>query len=210
MDLDEAGIRAARARLASETAQARPRFFTASSAATIDLPDRSMDVILCFDVLEHVIQYQEIIREWRRVLRPDGRLFIWWIPWLHPYGHHVESLVPVPWAHVIFPEKVLVATCARIYELPAFRPRWWDLNPDGGKKPNKWRALDQLPCLNRLTIRRFEAACRQSGLRIDRRVVDGFGESAAARLTSRPDPCAGAARILCLAGRLRIAQCRHR
>jgi SAM-dependent methyltransferase len=184
IDLSEPLIQSATARAATLTGlAARPRFFTASNPKTIDLPEASIDVILCFDVLEHIMDYEDILNEWRRLLRPAGRVFIWWVPWLHPYGHHIESLVPIPWAHVIFPERVLIETCARIYDLPEFKPRVWDLDGNGGKKPNKWRALDRLPGLNRLTIARFEALCRESGLRIEERAAVGFGGSSLARLT---------------------------
>jgi SAM-dependent methyltransferase len=161
----------------------RPVFIVASDPKKIELPDDSFDIILCFDVLEHIIDYREIIPEWRRVLRANGRIFIWWVPWLNPYGHHIESLVPLPWAHVFFSDRVLIDTCARIYDLPEFKPRMWDLDDEGNKKPNKWRELASLPDLNRLTISRFEEICRRVGLNIERREVVGFGGSRAARLT---------------------------
>jgi hypothetical protein len=84
---------------------------------------------------------------------------------------------------VLFSERVLTRTCARIYDLPEFTPRLWDLDEHGGKKPNKWHRLDRLPEVNRLTIHAFERACRRVGLRIARREIAGFGGSAASRLT---------------------------
>jgi hypothetical protein len=110
-------------------------------------------------------------------------VLIWWCPWYHPYGHHIESLVPLPWIHAVFPERVLTRTCARIYDLPEFEPRIWDLDERGRKKPNKWRALRRLPDVNRLTIGRFERECDAAGFRIARRRVTGFGGSRAAKLT---------------------------
>jgi SAM-dependent methyltransferase len=38
----------------------------------LDLPDASMDRILCHDVFHHVPNQLEVLREFRRVLRPDG------------------------------------------------------------------------------------------------------------------------------------------
>jgi len=161
----------------------QPGFLVASDPKRIELRDDSIDIILCFDVLEHIIDYREIIPEWRRVLRANGRVFIWWVPWLNPYGHHLESLVPLPWAHVFFSDRVLIDTCARIYDLPEFKPRIWDLDGEGKKKPNKWRELDRLPDLNRLTISRFEEICGRVGLKCERRDIFGFGGSRVARLT---------------------------
>ena len=183
IDVEPKSIEIARARLERLRLPVQPQFVLASNASTIDLPNASVDVILCFDTVEHILEYEKIMREWRRVLRANGRVFIWWCPWCHPYGHHVESLIPLPWAHVVFPEHVLTATCARIYDLPEFRPRAWDLDEAGRKKPNKWHALNQLPELNRLTISKFERICRQVGLRIEERQTVGFGGSALSRLT---------------------------
>lgn len=171
-------------RLASEMpAGVRPSFILAEDETRIPLPTQSADVILCFDVLEHVMAYKEIIREWRRVLRPQGRVLIWWVPWWHPYGPHIESLVPVPWAHVFFSDRTLIETCARVYDSPDFQPRIWDLDTAGQKRPNKWRAMQVLPGVNRLTMRRFEKLCGQTGLKIESRRLVGFRSSSLARLT---------------------------
>jgi ubiquinone/menaquinone biosynthesis C-methylase UbiE len=183
VDLSAALIEQAKNICRSRGLKSRPRFIVASDPKKIDLPGESIDIILCFDVLEHIIDYEEIISEWHRVLRADGRIFIWWVPWLNPYGHHIESLVPLPWAHIFFSDRVLIETCARIYDMPEFTPRMWDLDEMGNKRPNKWQELDRLPDLNRLTITRFEEICSRVGLKIDRREVVGFGGSRASRLT---------------------------
>lgn len=184
IDLDKNRIESAVSRLQELNLTVRPKFIHASNPHDIDLPDSSVDIILCFDVLEHILDYRNIIYEWRRILRKNGKVFIWWIPWLHPYGHHIESLVPLPWAHVFFPEKVLIRTCTRIYDMPEFKPRLWDLDKNGNKKPNKWLNLNHLPDVNRLTISRFEKICRMTGFDIEERMVNGFKGLFVARLTN--------------------------
>ncbi len=42
----------------------------------IPLPDESMDLILCLDVLEHIQQIQDVAEEIARVLRPGGKLIV--------------------------------------------------------------------------------------------------------------------------------------
>lgn len=183
IDLSEDRIAAARRETSRAALPRPPSFVVPESAERIPLPDASRDVILCFDVLEHVMSYQAIIREWHRVLRPGGTVLIWWIPWWHPYGPHIESLVPVPWAHVLCSDRELIQTCARIYDLPEFRPRIWDLDEAGRKKPNKWQTLQALPEVNRLTMREFESLSRDAGLQISSRRLTGFGSSTAAKLS---------------------------
>lgn len=183
IDLNRDLIEQAKQFCAHRRTKTQPRFIVAEDSKRIDLADDSIDVILCFDVLEHIIDYREIISEWQRVLRPGGRVFIWWVPWLNPYGHHIESLIPIPWAHVLFSERTLIECCARIYDLPEFKPRLWDADENGHKKPNKWRTLDRLPDLNRLTIGKFEKLCRHDDLQIASREIIGFGGSRLARMT---------------------------
>lgn len=176
-------IASARERSAKSPLAIKPEFSVPPRSDAIDLPDASVDVILCFDVLEHVMEYATIVREWDRVLRPGGKILIWWVPWYHPYGPHIESLVPVPWAHVLFSERALLKTCARIYAMPEFQPRLWDLDEQGRKKPNKWESMRALPDVNKLTMGRFETLLRRTPLRVARRRSRGFGTSGPARIT---------------------------
>ncbi|MCB9832868.1 MAG: class I SAM-dependent methyltransferase [Planctomycetes bacterium] len=177
IDVDPERVASARARAAAMSLPVRPDFRVASNTTAIDLPDDSIDLILCFDVLEHVMDYEQILPEWRRVLRPGGRVFIWWVPWFHPYGHHVESLVPLPWVHALASDRAIIEACARVYDMPEFRPRVWDLDEEGNKKANKWRAMQRLPGVNKLTMARFEDILGQIGLRVDRRQPYGFRSS---------------------------------
>jgi SAM-dependent methyltransferase len=182
--VDLSASRIERARLAVPPSLANaPEFLHAEHDDRIDLPDACFDVILCFDVLEHVMAYEAIVREWHRVLRSDGRVLVWWVPWWHPYGPHIESLVPIPWAHAVCSDRELIDACARIYDLPDFRPRLWDLDEDGQKKPNKWTCMEALPEVNRLTMRRFEQLCADVGFDAHERSLHGFNSSSLARLT---------------------------
>jgi len=173
LEIDPEGVRIATERAAKLELPVRPEF-RVSGASRVELPDASCDAILCFDVLEHVMDPRGIVKEWRRVLRPGGRLLIWWSPWFNPYGPHIESLVPIPWSHAIFSERVLIETCARVYEMADYEPRVWDFDEEGRRKPNKWRAMDALPEVNRLTIEGFERLLDEVGIAIVRRKIKGF------------------------------------
>jgi SAM-dependent methyltransferase len=184
IDLSEAAIRAAQKRAQQEqTSPVMPTFILGKSSTTIDLPSASVDVLLCFDVLEHVMSYETVIPEWKRVLRNNGRVLIAWTPWYNPYAHHLENMIPLPWAHVFFSDKTLIETCARIYDLPDWTPAGWDKDADGNKKPNKWKNISHLSALNRLTMQRFEAECNRAELTIVRKQITGFSSPTAARLT---------------------------
>lgn len=167
-----------------EAVQPAPDFVLGEDLESLPFADNSFDVVLCFDVLEHILAYEPIIDEWRRVLRPGGQVLIWWVPYYHPYGHHVESLVPLPWVHAFLPDKAIIGACARIYDMPEFVPRVWDVDESGRKKPNKWKHLTELPTLNKLTIGGFESTARKAGFAFQRRELQPITSSRAARTIS--------------------------
>lgn len=152
--------------------------FRLGTADRIPAPDGSVDTLLAFDCLEHVMSPAEILAEWRRVLRPSGRCLIEWFPFKGPWGPHMESLIPIPWAHVLFGERAMFRAAELIYDLPEFTPRHWDLDEGGRKRPNKWRTwstFEEQGYVNQLDVQTF---CRMAGhagfhvARLDRR---GFG-----------------------------------
>lgn len=166
-------------------------FVLEESTQSISAPDRSVDVIVCFDVLEHVMDYEAIVREWKRILAPGGRILIWWSVWWHPYGHHMHTMIPLPWVHVFLRDESLFRICARIYDTPQFKPRIWHFDDNGNRKPNPYQGRVVFDDLNKLTIQRFDRLVTQSGLSIERKQVDPFtGSSFAAlkRLLARALP----------------------
>jgi len=129
-----------------------------------------------------------ILRDWFRVLRPGGRCLIEWFPYKGPWGPHMESLIPIPWAHVLFGERAMFRCAGLIYDLPDFIPRHWDLDEQGRKKPNKWRAwssFDEQGYINKLDLKTFRALARLAGFQIVRLEQHGFGGAAVRRGLSR-------------------------
>jgi SAM-dependent methyltransferase len=43
---------------------------------TIPFPDKKFDAVVCFEVLEHVFNLEEVLAEIRRVLKPGGQLLV--------------------------------------------------------------------------------------------------------------------------------------
>ena len=129
-----------------------------------------------------------ILRDWYRVLRPGGRCLIEWFPYKGPWGPHMEALIPIPWAHVLFGERAMFRTAEKIYDLPGFVHRHWDLDADGRKKPNKWRAwssFEEQGYINKLDMPTFENLAQTAGFRIDRLELHSFGGSNLRRLIGR-------------------------
>ena len=84
---------------------------------SIPLPDGCLDAILCTEVFEHVVDPMAVLREFARLLKPGGRIFLsapllsglhmepfhyyggfthhWYRHWLPVCGFSVDDLLPV-------------------------------------------------------------------------------------------------------------------
>lgn len=186
VDVSAEAIRSAQSveAIASPVRDVTPTFVHTGSTTPILIPDQSIDLICCFDVLEHVADVRAMLREWHRVLRPGGRVWIWWSPWRNPYGHHLRALIPLPWIHMVFSEKTIFDVCAQVYECPDFVPRQWDMDASTGQvKANKWRTTTSFyPFLNKLNRHEWENLLHESGLDVHRRKTHGFEGSGLRRI----------------------------
>ena len=91
IDISEAAV--------SETASRVGPFAEVSQADVCELPfgDATFDLIVCFEVIEHVQDSSRAVKELARVLRPDGALLVSSPnPRVYPPGnpHHVHEFVP--------------------------------------------------------------------------------------------------------------------
>jgi SAM-dependent methyltransferase len=134
----------------------------------ISLPDTSIDVVLVFAVLEHIMEYEAIAGEWARILAPGGKvLIVWSMQWRHPYGHHLYTIIPLPWIHLLLDPAAVARIARRIYDSPDYQPQWWHLDPNSARKPNPFRAM--YSNLNKLSTSRFESVARRAGFSIPRK-----------------------------------------
>ncbi len=182
VDIDAIAIeRANRALEAEQASLSTPDVrFVLGDTSGLPVDDASADTILAFDCMEHVMNPQAILADWHRVLRPGGKVLIEWYPFKGPFGPHMAALIPIPWAHVIFGEKALFETAARLYDDPDYVPGHWDLDEHGKKLPNKWTQAStfrEQGYLNELDIPAFNRMVRDEGFRIVRQDNRGFGQS---------------------------------
>ncbi|MEQ9495306.1 MAG: class I SAM-dependent methyltransferase [Deltaproteobacteria bacterium] len=134
--------------------------FVQGSPDGIPLPDACADTLLAFDVIEHVMEPDVIVREWRRVLRPGGKVLLEWCPYRSPWAPHMEAMIPIPWAHFVFGEKALFRTAERLYDEEEKVLRPWNYDDDGNLMPNKWRAWSSFAeqgYINQLNVAPFKA-----------------------------------------------------
>lgn len=154
--------------------------FVESDVKRMPLDDSSVDVILCYDVFEHVAHPAEMLRECYRVLRPGGQLLIGTWGWYHPFAPHLWSTMPVPWAHVIFSERTLLRTCRRVFHAPWYQPNMHDLEADGSRKADKFLEESiSTDYLNKYLVQDLEKVFRDSMFEVHVR-LQPFGSKYAA------------------------------
>jgi SAM-dependent methyltransferase len=182
VDLNATAIDRARAHLAtSRLAPESDVAFEVGDANALPVPDATFDTLVAFDCLEHVMSPTAILRDWYRALKPGGHCLIEWFPYKGPWGPHMEALVPIPWAHVLFGEHAMLRTAERIYDHPHFQPRHWDLDDNGRKRPNKWgqwSSFEEQGYINKLDIPGFTRLAADAGFEVARLERRSFRGSA--------------------------------
>ena len=131
----------------------------AADGAVMPFAESSFDAIVSINVLEHVADPATVLRECRRVLRPDGRLFLHFPPFFSPWGAHLDPWLKLPWVHLVFLERDLVRVAARVEVQERYNDRYIP------SAQVHWADLDELPELNRLTYRQFHNLVAAVGLR---------------------------------------------
>lgn len=74
VDVNPHGVEAARRRAEREGLAALVSFEVADAGAPLPFPDASFDAIFCNDSINHLPDRPAVLRDWRRLLRPGGRL----------------------------------------------------------------------------------------------------------------------------------------
>lgn len=167
VDIDEAAVRDAQSRFAGVANLS----FVSGTTTSLSLDDESVDLVVSFDVFEHVEFPETILAECHRVLSSGGALILGTWGWGHPFAPHLWSTMPVPWAHLLVSERTLLRACRRVYESSWYVSNMHDLDANGVKIPDKYRRESISPgYLNKLYVRDFErlfAASRFTSYRVE-------------------------------------------
>ena len=103
VDLAEGKIRAAEQFFAEEGTPGR---FLASDIFEVKEMEGQFDLIICHDVIEHIMDKEEFMRRVRRYLAPDGLAFFAFPAWQMPFGGHQQNcrsrvLSHLPYFHLL-------------------------------------------------------------------------------------------------------------
>jgi SAM-dependent methyltransferase len=97
------------------------------------------EVIITQNSMEHFPSPGDTLLQMARALAGGGTIYVTFCPlWYTPYGAHMQHIIPIPWVHLLFPERAIMAV----------RSRWF---ADGAT-----RYEDVEGGLNRMSLRRWE------------------------------------------------------
>jgi SAM-dependent methyltransferase len=88
--------------------------FSVGAGEALPFRDESFDLILSYDVFEHVADLPRVLRECHRVLRAGGRLYALFPPYYNPRAHHLGYITTLPFLHHVFSPRVLVDAANQI------------------------------------------------------------------------------------------------
>src|SRR5437868_12061636 len=101
-------------------------------------PKETFDVVFSQNSMEHFSDPGAILRTMAAALAPDGEILVTFgPPWFAPYGAHMRYFTNLPWVHLLFPERTIMAVRTRYRHDGA--ARYEDV--EGG--------------LNRMSVRKF-------------------------------------------------------
>lgn len=139
--------------------------FSLGSEEKIFFEDRYFDVIVSFDVLEHVKRPDLIIEEFFRILKNDGIAIVIFTPYYGMFSHHLNYITMLPSLHWFFSPRSLIES---INELIEFNPRFSKLGINQQPQPafsyNHKRVC--LPLLNGLTKPEYIQLIKRSGFKV--------------------------------------------
>ena len=133
--------------------------FLLGDALHLPLEPDTFDAVIMNDFMEHIHDPEGALREALRVLKPGGRVYINFPPYYHPTGIHMSDVIGIPWVHLLFPERTLIAAYKDLVRgLPDEDER---LSLRFGTDGN---GRETITYLNRMTIRKFQKLLRSMEL----------------------------------------------
>lgn len=136
--------------------------FVCADASKTPFEDETFDTIIMNDAMEHVDEPENVLDECYRILKKNGKLYLNFPPYNHPYGAHLSDAIAVPWVHVFFSEKTLIETYKELVK---------DL-PDGKDRiefriSRKTDGTEYFSYINKMTIKRANKILKNSRFEIE-------------------------------------------
>ncbi len=133
--------------------------FVCASADALPYEDNSFDTIIMNDAMEHVSEPESVLDEIMRVVKPDGKIYINFPPYYHPFGAHLSDAINMPWEHFFFSEKACIKAYRDLvakYPDAADRIKFRFSTDENGK--------EYISYINKMTISRFKKILKKKNI----------------------------------------------
>lgn len=136
--------------------------FVCADASMTPFEDETFDTIIMNDAMEHVDEPEKVLEECYRILKKNGKLYLNFPPYNHPYGAHLSDAIGMPWVHVFFNERTLIGTYKELVK---------DL-PDGKDRiefriSKRSDGSEYFSYINKMTIKRANKILNNSKFNIE-------------------------------------------
>ncbi len=149
-------------RLAEEYSMKDKFEFVCADASKTPFEDETFDTIIMNDAMEHVDEPEKVLEECHRILKKNGKLYLNFPPYNHPYGAHLSDAMGMPWVHVFFSESTLIKTYKELVkDLPDGKDR---IEFRISRKPD---GTEYFSYINKMTIKRADKILKNSKFNID-------------------------------------------
>lgn len=148
LGVDRESVDFARQQVEDRYPELRARIEFRQIADATEVGDERFDLVISKNTFEHVDDPPLYVADMSRLLAADGELVIGFgALWKSPYGGHINFMTKLPWAHLMFPEEVILRERRR------YRP---------DEDPSRFEEVKG--GLNRMTLGRFREVMAASGL----------------------------------------------
>jgi len=141
--------------------------FLLGNQSRLDLPDECVDIVVSFDVLEHVDKPVAIISELYRILRSGGQAVIVFTPYLGVFSHHLNYITLFPGMHWLFSPDTNIRAVRSLLQTNSFS----HLEVDDFKLVDPTMSFNKrrkvLPTLNGMTGKEYAEIVQAAGFRIE-------------------------------------------
>jgi len=113
-----------------------------------EMKNELFDIIISKDCFEHYENPETFIFTMKKYMKKDGIMVIGFSPlWKSPYGGHINDLTRFPWAHLIFPEKIIIDEYSKL------------------RNENMKYFRQGIHGFNKMTLKRYQKIINESGLK---------------------------------------------
>lgn len=134
---------------------ARNTLFVTGLGEALPFRDNSFDVIVTWDVIEHVRDPMRVMQEIARCLKAGGVSLGIFPPYYNPTEHHLGYATRLPFLHLVFSPEVLVAAVNRLIDAGEV-----EVTPQPAPQRGPW-GRKTLPSLNGTTVADWNRLTRQ-------------------------------------------------